>query len=276
MKQKVVLVTGMHRSGTSVMAQWLHRCGLHMGDRLVGAGIGNEDGHFEDEDFLHLHEDLLRNHNLPATGFTDNAIMPLTESDTAQLAGVVYNKCRQYNQWGWKEPRTCLFLNAYGKLLPQAFYFVVVRNYNDTINSLVTREYKIQEEKINNKKGIHKLKWNWLKRKSMQQMLQLHAENFLRVWINYYEHTLTHIVFVPPERVLVISCPQLLYRDKAIFSKLTQGWGLQLDYTAFAAIFKQQYISEPHTIDAYVNDKTLLSKARAIEEKLLLKYGVSL
>lgn len=276
MNKKVVLVTGMHRSGTSVMAQWLHRCGLHMGDRLAGAGIGNEDGHFEDENFLHLHEDLLRNHNLPVTGFTDNAIMPLTETETAQLTSVVNNKYNQYNQWGWKEPRTCLFLNAYGKLLPQAFYFVVVRNYNDTINSLVTREYKIQEEKISHKKGIHKLKWNWFKRKSLEQMLKQMATQFLRTWINYYEHILTHIAFVPPERVVVISCPQLLHTDREIFSKLTQAWGLQLDYTAFAAIFKQQYISDPHIIDAYVKDKTLLSKARAIEEKLALKYGVSL
>ncbi|HJT73097.1 MAG TPA: hypothetical protein VJ720_03740, partial [Chitinophaga sp.] len=59
MNNKVLVITGMHRSGTSLITQWLYRCGLHVGDNFMGAGIGNEDGHFEDLDFYNWHRNIL-------------------------------------------------------------------------------------------------------------------------------------------------------------------------------------------------------------------------
>ena len=50
----------MHRSGTSLTSNWLHQCGLFLGENLIGPDIGNKFGHFENEDFLHLHVQTLR------------------------------------------------------------------------------------------------------------------------------------------------------------------------------------------------------------------------
>jgi hypothetical protein len=63
----------MHRSGTSLISQWLSHCGLHLGERLLGPGIGNAEGHFEDLDFLEFHEQILA----PAHQFivTDHRIL---------------------------------------------------------------------------------------------------------------------------------------------------------------------------------------------------------
>ncbi|HZX74061.1 MAG TPA: hypothetical protein VFE57_06560, partial [Cyclobacteriaceae bacterium] len=66
---KILVVTGMHRSGTSVVTQWLQQCGLHVGDELLGAGIGNSVGHFEDVDFLRAHSDFLKRRRLAEKGF---------------------------------------------------------------------------------------------------------------------------------------------------------------------------------------------------------------
>ena len=53
----VLCITGMHRSGTSLTASWLARCQLQIADgRLLGPGIGNPRGHFEDLDFSDLQE----------------------------------------------------------------------------------------------------------------------------------------------------------------------------------------------------------------------------
>ena len=45
---KVLVILGMHRSGTSLVANWLHDCGLHVGDRLLEGTFANEKGYFED------------------------------------------------------------------------------------------------------------------------------------------------------------------------------------------------------------------------------------
>lgn len=270
------MIAGMHRSGTSVAAQWLHTCGLKIGDTLLGPGIGNDDGHFEDADFLLLHQSLLRNKNLPETGLTDKVVAALTVTEKQQVQKIITSKSAKHNQWGWKEPRSSLFLNTYNQLLPDAFYFVVVRSYNDTVNSLVAREYKMQQEKISRKKGLHKLKWQWFKQKSMNRMLQEQTEYFLQIWINYYEHILAHLQTQPAESVLVTSCNSLLKKDEAVFCNLTQQWGLTLNYVPFKNVYKQQRLSAVNNIEPFVKDKAFVLKAAAIEDKLRLQFSAYL
>ena len=42
-----VVVTGMHRSGTSMLAQMVDHLGVAMGERLYGATVNNLHGHYE-------------------------------------------------------------------------------------------------------------------------------------------------------------------------------------------------------------------------------------
>ena len=69
----------MHRSGTSLITQWLYRCGLFVGERLFPPGPGNLDGHFEDMDFLELHVKFLSKRKFPTSGFISDNIILSTE-----------------------------------------------------------------------------------------------------------------------------------------------------------------------------------------------------
>ncbi|MEY2858272.1 MAG: hypothetical protein RLZZ74_2584, partial [Cyanobacteriota bacterium] len=44
----VMIITGMHRSGTSLTASLLQSAGVNLGDRLMSEDRGNSKGHFED------------------------------------------------------------------------------------------------------------------------------------------------------------------------------------------------------------------------------------
>ena len=59
----------MHRSGTSLIAQWISRCGLNIGENLLPAHFTNKDGHFEDIDFHDLHEKIFSQHGITYGGF---------------------------------------------------------------------------------------------------------------------------------------------------------------------------------------------------------------
>jgi len=62
----------------------------------------------------------------------------------------------QNEEWGWKEPRTCLFMDEYNQLIPSAFYMIVVRDFNSTVSSLINREYKVHDRKFRSRKRIVK------------------------------------------------------------------------------------------------------------------------
>lgn len=54
-----VLIPGMHRSGTSALSRVLNILGCGLPDDLVGAGIGNETGHWEPRSLVLFNDDLL-------------------------------------------------------------------------------------------------------------------------------------------------------------------------------------------------------------------------
>ncbi|HVX29275.1 MAG TPA: hypothetical protein VHA53_02260, partial [Nitrolancea sp.] len=58
-ESKVLVVAGMHRSGTSLTANWLAQCGLDVGQDLLAGLPDNPTGHFEDRSFVYLHIDML-------------------------------------------------------------------------------------------------------------------------------------------------------------------------------------------------------------------------
>lgn len=49
---RAIVVAGMHRSGTSLVASLCADAGVDMGARLLGPGPGNPRGHYEDLDVL--------------------------------------------------------------------------------------------------------------------------------------------------------------------------------------------------------------------------------
>src|SRR5690242_17245936 len=120
---KVLIVVGMHRSGTSMITQWLNRCGLSIGEELYPADMANREGYFEDTDFLKVHQELLKKRNHPSTGFIDQPVGHLQHGELQRIQDLIDTKSKK-EEWGWKEPRTCLFLDVYRKLVPSAFYLV--------------------------------------------------------------------------------------------------------------------------------------------------------
>jgi len=109
MENNILVVTGMHRSGTSMITQWLNKCGLDIGERLLGALVGNEEGHFEDLDFVDFHTRVLEDHQIRGNGLADKAVHDISNTTRQELNTIIRSKNALHTEWGWKDPRTCLF-----------------------------------------------------------------------------------------------------------------------------------------------------------------------
>ena len=94
---KVLVIAGMHRSGTSLITQWLNRCGLFVGNKLAGPEIGNTDGLFEDEQFQQLHKQFLKKRNYSPIGFITTSLSPLDVSEKKELKKIIEDNSIPYN-----------------------------------------------------------------------------------------------------------------------------------------------------------------------------------
>lgn len=134
-----LVITGMHRSGTSLAASLVAGAGIDVGRRLMAASRGNERGHYEDLDFYEFHARALRAHGAGAEGFAcvDGLAVPTSLRPAAEA--LVEAKSQAGVPWGWKDPRTCLFLDFWGDLLPDARFLFVFRSPWEVMDSLFRR-----------------------------------------------------------------------------------------------------------------------------------------
>ncbi len=232
----------MHRSGTSLTAQWLHKCGLNIGDNLMPAHFSNKDGHFEDMDFHDLHEEIFKTHNIPYGGFENIENFKPTNQDIKKIKQLIDAKNKQNIQWGWKEPRTCLFLREYSQLLPKAKILIVIRDYNSVINSLTRREltptyYKIKKSGRLGK--IRLLKYKLTIGKKEKKRLTI---KYTKATIEYYNRILSTIKNLKQDNYMIFSFEEIQKQDKKIFTQLST-WGFNLNFISINKILKKHLIT---------------------------------
>jgi len=146
-----VIILGMHRSGTSLVARILSRLGL-----FVGAHI---DGHHESIFFRARNQMLLErcggswDRPLPIQALLDqpdlrDAAVRQLRSSVRSAAFLQHLGPRRYlrrlrgraiGPWGWKDPRTVLTLPLWSEVFPEAALLMVRRNGVDVAASLTTR-----------------------------------------------------------------------------------------------------------------------------------------
>lgn len=226
---KVLIVWGMHRSGTSMLASWLAACGLDIGRELLGSGLGNTRGHYEDTDFLGLHERILRDNKIHCGGLARVGPLKLKAHFISEMKALVEAKSECAAQWGWKEPRTCLFYKEYIDLAPEALHLVVFRDYRLVVESLVRRrlrKYELRNSKRTGLKVIYYRLGIFLWRKFL---MHRKAEQYLKAWTFYNENLLKMISVLNKDKFFILDCKDFMKEGRNIFGWMDNA-GLKLSF----------------------------------------------
>jgi hypothetical protein len=116
---RIVLILGMHRSGTSMLARLLAALGLPLGGGLLThRAQDNHHGYWEQGEIVAIHEALLDGHDRTWRG--PNGLRPMPEgwldgeaarTAKTRLAAIAGREVAQAGGlWGFKDPRTLRFL----------------------------------------------------------------------------------------------------------------------------------------------------------------------
>lgn len=133
-----LVLTGMHRSGTSLIAGLLSRAGVSLGNHLVAPKANdNPRGFFEDAEFVEFHQALLHARGLDILVTRDIVLQP-DAAETARARALVAARADQ-TLWGWKDPRTSLVIDLWHTLVPNACFLLVYRHPLDVMLSLARR-----------------------------------------------------------------------------------------------------------------------------------------
>jgi Sulfotransferase family len=152
----IVCVVGMHRSGTSLVAQLLHALGLDLGpeEHLMRPSTANPAGHWENEPINEINDEILArlggNWSEPPELPANWERSPELDDLRQRAREVIQAEFAGSDRWGFKDPRTSLTLPFWQHLLPPMRYVICLRNPVDVAFSLKAR----QEEPLPFEKGV--------------------------------------------------------------------------------------------------------------------------
>lgn len=140
-----VCILGMHRSGTSAIAETLERAGLPFGpdNQLIPSSGDNPRGHRELRMIMDINETLLdifggswhTPPQLPEDWLQDQRVCALQRNAQTYLTQHFHEAPR----WAWKEPRTCLTVPFWRAVLGTYAVVLCVRHPLEVAQSLQTR-----------------------------------------------------------------------------------------------------------------------------------------
>lgn len=119
------------------MSSYLEHCGISMGEKLVGPAKGNLRGHFEDLDFVELHDGILAENGCHMYKPREN--MAITPQHHQHVKHLIESRNKKFTNWGWKDPRTTLFLDLWSGQVPDLPIILLYRHPELVADSLFKR-----------------------------------------------------------------------------------------------------------------------------------------
>jgi hypothetical protein len=214
------ILTGMHRSGTSLLGRFLQKSGVDVGDELLGPHPSNPHGHYEDVQVLEFHRRVLKRQFAGEEQWIWSA--PTTTDDDRRAAAELVAARRQKGRpWGFKEPRTCLFLDFWRELVPEARFLFVFREPSAVVDSAARRRGLEPGERI----------WN---------------ERFLRAWI-YYNQCILRFYKQHRQQCVLFSLNRAVSDASGLVKLLSKRFGYAFAVEPFAASLDAELLSRSPT-----------------------------
>ncbi len=140
-EQEFVLILGMHRSGTSMLANIINSAGYYVGepDDLMAPSRANEKGYFERKSIFKANDVILNLCN--GTWYDPPQKEALTQVRIDPFLRPLLDVYKDKSRVVLKDPRFCLTFPVWRHLLPANLKIVYITRENDAvIRSLVKRE----------------------------------------------------------------------------------------------------------------------------------------
>jgi len=134
--QRVIIILGMHRSGTSCLTGILGRAGVALG-KVAWRGRFNTMGSRENSEIFRLNENVLNENNFSWHNPPQEKIeWPVYLKEKRDL---IISKYKKYPLWGFKDPRTLFTLDGWLESIPSPIFLGTYRNPLSVANSLLVR-----------------------------------------------------------------------------------------------------------------------------------------
>jgi len=176
-EQPPILITGIPRSGTSIIAAALNMCGA-FGGSMSKRGMYSNDILREEvmkEYFTSIHADLLGQFPLPVV---NNLSIPINWKQ--RIEQVMISDGYEKGKWMYKDSRMSLMWPVWNHAFPDAKWLIVRRRTGDIVNSCVRTNFMSAFRSVENQKAVNATSeregWLWWVHQYEQRFVEMITE----------------------------------------------------------------------------------------------------
>jgi len=216
----------MHRSGTSLTTSWLEVCGLRIHDgAFYGPETGNPKGHFEDKDFVDLHSSAIELEKPKSNGwklFADK-FFAFEAGHLSNARKLVDQRNAKYNLWGWKDPRSVIYLTQWKEIIPSLKVLLLWRPCSEVASSLIRRS-----------------------RKARAPVFKINILDSVKLWMAYNERVCEYKQQNPDDAVL-FPLEHVIEHDQDVLKFLNKKFRINLEYRRIGDLYDQKLLTRGPT-----------------------------
>lgn len=237
---KILTIAGMHRSGTSLTASWLEKCGLILKNNL-SADTGNVKGHFEDTEFLAFQAKIIEATVKNSKGWIVNGKQDFqfNELQAKEACDILKSRAEINGAWGWKDPRTTLFLEDWKQQAPSMKTLILWRPCLEVVDSLIRRSEKAEKK-----------------------VFKIGFRNAIATWLAYNKAVLEYVKLHKEDTILV-SISSVLTHDKPLFDLIENRFQQGLNYESIDTVYDKRDM-QSETLEMGFK-KQLYAKIKGVE-----------
>lgn len=263
MNKRIIVILGMGRSGTSFLANWLHKCGVDMGENLKPADdVMNTEGFYEDVEMNIFIQGIRKKSVSLLDTFLVKSVKWTFDNNTIRTLGSILQNKDKKKIWGWKEPATTYLWNELWvpilveiNLFSEVLVIGAIRNFEKCVES--------------NMRAAFLTKRTFLKKTHFKVFKNRFANRYLKEWIIC---NLQIIDFVENNKHnnnwLLLDTKYLLESSEKVYAHLVNESGLKIHYIDPNSIYDNTIMDRKSNIK-YKLDTDLLTQAHEIFEKLI-------
>lgn len=188
---------------------------------MLGPGVGNINGVFEDRDFQELHSGAIDLYDPKSRGWklVTNNFLQFSENYLSLAKRLVNERNIKYSTWGWKDPRTILFMEQWKQIIPNLKVLLIHRSCHEVVYSLIERSKKVPQGSIG-KIGI--------------------LES-TKLWNSYFKLTCRYKEKYPND-TLLLPLKSIINNDTRIIEMIQDRLRINLDYQSIQNIFDRNLL----------------------------------
>ena len=233
MKQKAIIVIGMHRSGTSAVSGLLDELGVFMGKNLFAPQENvNEKGFFENAKVVDINDSLfdalLGSWDDPFSSNFDLKYPDAYSEFELTTKKFISKEYDSYDLWGMKDPRTSLHLPFWDKVITgcntSPCYLMMLRNPIEVVASIVKRD-------------------------------QFSTKKALILWINY---TLSSYLFCASKSLYILNFENLLASPESVMIDICKKFDIDMPNKKGSTFIEAKLRNHVNNSDAVKKDELMM------------------